>query len=289
MELSEIEEIGVELLRRAVTRLPEDVKESLKRALSEEESEIGRTQLEAILKNVEMAEKSGKPMCQDTGVPLFFLRVGKEFPVGIEEIKSALVNSVRRGTKEIPLRPNVVDPMSRENTGDNSGRKMPYFDVEIVDGDSLEITFMPKGAGSENMSFLGMLSPSKGVNGIKEFVLEKVIEAGGKPCPPTIIGIGIGGTADLAMKLAKRSLLRPLNEDHNDERIRELEREIAEMVNSTGIGPMGLGGKFTCLGVRMDFASTHTATLPVAINFQCWAARRSYALIEKDGVRRVLP
>jgi fumarate hydratase subunit alpha len=193
------------------------------------------------------------------------------------------MNGVARATKEIPLRPNVVDPISRHNTGSNVGAGMPNIHYEPAKGDFIEITFMPKGAGSENMTVLRMLDPTKGIKGIKEAVLDAVVSAGGRPCPPSVVGVGIGGTADSVMILAKKAVLRPLGQSSPDPDVAMLEEELTEMLNSTGIGPMGLGGRTTALGVMVEKGDCHTASLPVAVNIQCWAARRASARIYPDG------
>jgi fumarate hydratase subunit alpha len=190
---------------------------------------------------------------------------------------------VEKATELIPLRPNAVHPLTRKNPGTNIGERMPYINYKFSKDDYLEITVFPKGAGSENMSALAMLTPSQGIKGIKEFVLDTVVSAGGKPCPPIILGIGIGGSADISMKLAKESLLRPINERHKDDKIAALEEELLNALNLTGIGPMGLGGKTSVLGVSIEYAHCHTASFPVAINIQCWAARRATARIYSDG------
>ncbi|MFQ5884426.1 MAG: fumarate hydratase, partial [Thermoplasmata archaeon] len=180
----------VELLRQAVTRLPADVKKALEDAYNREEDEVPRSQLKAILDNVSLAEENSLPMCQDTGVPIFFINVGK---VEAEDIQEAIVEGVVEGTEVIPLRPNVVHPITRKNTGNNVGERMPYINYRFTDNNYLEIGVMPKGAGSENVSALGMLTPSQGLKGIKQFVVDVLLNAGSRPCPPVILGIGIGG------------------------------------------------------------------------------------------------
>lgn len=274
-----IERTVVNLLRLAVTTLPGDVIEALERALEEETSPSARTQLEAILENVNLAQESGIPMCQDTGVPLFFLR--GHYEDGVED---AIRRGVEKATTEIPLRPNVVDALTRENPGTNVGRGMPHIVWHPNMEEMMEITVMPKGAGSENMSRLAMLRPADGIKGIKEFVLDSVVQAGGKPCPPTIVGVGIGGSSDIAPQLAKQALMRPLDQENPDPELAELENELKDALNATGIGPMGLGGKTTVLGIRIEAAHCHTASLPVAICFQCWAARKACARIYPDGM-----
>ncbi len=277
-----VENVAVKLLRQAVTRLPRDVKEALQRAHREEESDVGKTQLEAILNNVELAEKTGTPMCQDTGVIIFYVKAGAQAK-GLDKIEEALINATKRATKEVPLRPNSVGIFTRKNTGDNTGRYIPYINWEIVRGDNIELTAFPKGGGSENVCALGMTRPGEGLNGLKKFVVDTVLKAGAKPCPPNILGVGVGGGADIAMKIAKAALLRPIDRSNPDPGIAKLERELYEAANMTGIGPMGLGGKFTVLGVNVDHANRHPASYPVAVAVQCWAARRASARIHPDG------
>ena len=277
-----MEDVAVKLLKLAVTELPQDVKEALRRAHSEEESEVGKAQLKAILDNVELAETTCAPMCQDTGVVIFYVRAGSKVD-GLDKVEPALRNATARATREIPLRPNAVDPFTQKNTGDNTGRFIPYIHWEIVLGDTLEITVMPKGGGSENVSALGMLNPGQGIKALKKFVIDTVIRAGAKPCPPTVLGVAVGGGAEIAMKLAKATLLKPLNQPNPDPELAKLEQELREAANSTGIGPMGLGGKTTVLDVKVDYAFRHPASFPVAVVVQCWAARRASARIRSDG------
>jgi len=277
-----VENVAVKLLQLAVTELPQDVKEALQRAYREEESEAGKTQLKAILDNMELAEKRREPVCQDTGVIIFYVKAGAEAK-GLDKIEEALRNATKRATKEVPLRPNAVDPFTQKNSGDNTGRFIPFIHWEIVPGNNLEITVLPKGGGSENVCVTGMLVPGEGVIGLKRFVVDAVINAGSKPCPPNILGVAVGGGADIAMKLAKMALLRPLNQPNPIPEIAKLEKELYEAANMTGIGPMGLGGKITVLGVNVEYAHRHPASFPAAVAFQCWAARRATALIHSDG------
>ncbi len=279
---SVVENVAVELLRQAVTKLPPDVKEALQQAHREEKSDVGKTQLEAILNNVELAEKTGTPMCQDTGVIIFYVKAGAQAE-GLDKIEEALIKATKRATKEVPLRPNSVGIFTRKNTGDNAGRYIPYINWEIVPGDNIELTAFPKGGGSENVCALGMIRPGEGLTGLKKFVVDTVLNAGAKPCPPNILGVGVGGGADIAMKIAKAALLRPIDQPNADPEIAKLERELYEAANMTGIGPMGLGGKFTVLGVKVDHANRHPASYPVAVAVQCWAARRASARIHPDG------
>jgi fumarate hydratase subunit alpha len=277
-----VENVAIKLLKLAVTELPKDVKESLQKAYYEEDNRVGKTQLKNILDNLELAEKTGAPMCQDTGVVIFYVKAGSQVK-GLDTIEDALRKATIKATREVPLRPNAVDPFTQKNTGDNTGRFIPYIHWKIVLGDTIEITVLPKGGGSENVSALGMLSPSIGINGLKKFVVDTVINAGAKPCPPTILGVGVGGGADIAVKLAKEALLKPLDKPNPNPELAKLEKELLEAANSTGIGPMGLGGKTTVLDVKVDYAHRHPASYPVAVVVQCWAARRASASIRSDG------
>jgi fumarate hydratase subunit alpha len=285
MKSSIIEEVAFQLIKKASIVLPADVKASLQRAYEEETSKLGKTQLKAILDNVTAAEQMGRPVCQDTGIVSFFIKGRSLDYKGFEEtLKRATV----RATKEVPLRPNAVHPLTRRNSGDNTGVHIPGVTYMYEDTDHVELTVMLKGAGSENMSALYMISPSEGVNGIKRAVLETVVRAGGQPCPPIVVSIGIGGTVDLTFKLAKMALTRPLGMRHPEEEVAKLERELLAIINSTGIGPMGLGGKITALDVKIEYAYCHTASLPVGVNIQCWAYRRATARIYPNGSWEIL-
>ena len=276
-----VENVAFNILKQAVIYLPEDVKQALKRAYSEE-TEPGKTQLKAILDNIELAEKYQAPVCQDTGTIIYYVKAGDKVK-NLSKVEEALVNATRRATKEVPLRPNSVNPFDGKNSGDNTGRYIPYLNWEITSGDALELTVMTKGGGSENVCVGGMIVPGEGIKGLKKFVVDAVVKAGAQPCPPNILGIAMGGGADISMKLAKKALLRPLTEHNPNPEIAALEKEIFEAANMTGIGPMGLGGKTTVLGVHIDFAYRHPASFPAAVAFNCWAARRASAKINADG------
>jgi len=270
----------VKLLKMAVTQIPPDVENALKEAMKKEDG-VAKTQLNAILENVRLANKE-KPICQDTGIQTFFVKVGINFPFkGI--IKEGIIKGVRKATKEIPLRPNAIDVFTSKNSGDNTGKHVPFIHWEIVDGSGCEITALPKGGGSENMSTLRMLKPGVGLEGVKKFVIEWMAQAAGNPCPPTIVGIGIGGGADIAMKLAKQAILRPVGERSKDAEVAKMEEELMKEINKTGIGPMGLGGKTTVLDVHIEVAHRHPASLPVGIVVQCWADRRAKMFIDEKG------
>ncbi len=282
MNVDMIENVAVELLRRAVIYLPEDVKRALQRAYENEDNAAAKTQLEAILRNIKLAEENEAPVCQDTGLINFYVSVGGKL-WDLVEIEEALRRATRRATREVPLRPNAVDIFTEKNTGDNTGRMVPHINWEFTTGDVLEITAFPKGGGSENMCALRMASPGEGLSAVKRFVVDSVLEAGAKPCPPVILGVGIGGGSDIAMKLAKKALLRPLDQPNQNPEAAKLEEELLKAVNMTGIGPMGVGGRSTCLGVKVEYAHRHVASYPVAVAFQCWAARRASARIHPDG------
>lgn len=276
------EQAAFNLIRQAVIYLPNDVKVALKQACSQETSEIGKTQLQAILDNIALAEEKQAPICQDTGTITFYVKAGTNAP-HLSQTEQALVRATQKATAQIPLRPNAVHPFTGKNSDDNTGRFIPRVHWEIVAGDDLEVTVLVKGGGSENVSALGMLNPGEGVAGLKRFVVEALVKAGAQPCPPTIIGVGVGGGADIAVALAKKALLKPLTEHNLDPEIAKLEVELLEAANQTGIGPMGLGGKTTVLGVHVDYAFRHPASFPVAVAFNCWAARRACARISVDG------
>jgi len=272
-----ISEIVVELFRESVIYLPKDVKNAI---INAENIECGacKDTLHAINVNNEIAESKQIPLCQDTGVPIVFLKIGKGILTDkIFEIIKEIEEGVKRATEQIPLRPNVVNPITRENLRTNTGLGFPYINFEFDEklDSEIEISVFPKGAGSENMSALKMLTPSDGILGIKAFVLDTIANAGGKPCPPIVLGIGIGGTADLSLKIAKKALLRDIGTRTSDETLKKLEIELLEDINKLGIGAMGLGGKVTALDVFIEISGCHTASLPVGICIQCWADRKA--------------
>lgn len=277
-----VENVAFNLLKLAVIQLPQDIKQALQRAYQEETNPAGKTQLKAILDNIELAEKTQTPMCQDTGTIIFYIKAGAEVK-GLDRIESALTNATRKATPQIPLRPNAVDPFLGKNTGDNTGRHIPHINWEIVPGNTIEITILPKGGGSENVCTIGMLVPGEGIKGLKKFVIDTVVKAGAMPCPPNVLGVAVGGGADIAMKLAKKALLRPIDQPNPDPELAKLEKELLDAANTLGIGPMGLGGKSTVLGVNVDYAARHPASYPAAVAFNCWAARRASARIHPDG------
>jgi fumarate hydratase subunit alpha len=283
-ELEEVlEKAVVEALKRAETILPPDVHGALKKAYEEEDNEIAKAQFKAILDNVEIARRTGRPICQDTGLIIYYVRAGVKFPL-LSRLEDILVEATRRATREIPLRPNSVDPLTGRNTGDNTGRYVPYIHWEITSGDELWIDVVPKGGGSEAVAMLRMPPPGKGLAGVLETVVDAVLAAGAKPCPPTIVGVGIGGGADIAAIIAKKqAALRKIGTRNPNPELAKLEEKLYHALNKLGIGVMGLGGRHTVLAVHIDYAYRHPATYPVAIVFQCWATRRATIHLRTDG------
>lgn len=268
----------------ALKDIPRDLRDALAGARERESSVTGVRVLETIVRNVEVADEQRNLVCQDTGIAVYYCRVGEHFPLHPARISAALRAGTERATVEHPLRSNTVHTLTRERTGQNVGYRVPIVHWEFVPGwDGLDVKCVPKGSGSENMSFLKMLVPADGVAGIKRFVLESIVEAGGKPCPPGIVGVGIGGSADYALHLAKEAIARPVGSRNPDPLVARLEDELYELLNETGIGPMGLGGDVTVLGCHIEHADTHMTLNPVAVNYQCWAARRATAHISPDG------
>jgi len=272
----------VEALRVLETDLPRDVEERLQECLRRERGN-SKEIMKAIIENVRYARERSIPMCQDTGTLVFFVRCAEEYGNIIDVIRKG----IELATKEVPLRANTVNPFTRENEGRNLGRNNPivYFEGDAGARDRVSVEIMAKGAGSENVSRVLALESALGVAGIKSCVLETVRKAGAKPCPPIIVGVGVGGTLEWSAYLAKRALLRPLNEKTKDPIVARLEEELLSEINELGIGPMGLGGRTTALGVKVEWAHCHTASLPVSVNIQCWALRRVSAEWDDGGFR----
>jgi fumarate hydratase subunit alpha len=261
----------VQAYREAVIRLPPDVLEVIRKAAAAETSPVARGEFANIMKNIKEAERLVVPLCQDTGVPVVYLTIPPDVPL-TRGIYDGVAEGIRRATREIPLRPNVVDPLSRHNSGDNTGPGMPA--IHVQSGDRFTVTVLPKGAGAENSSRIAMLLPTHQY-GIEGFVVETMLHAEGKPCPPVILGVGIGGTFDGAATLAKEALLLPVDQ------MDDYEQQICNAVNRLGIGPMGLGGDTTALAVKVKTAACHTASLPVAVNVQCWAHRHATVEVKR--------
>ncbi|MGP8152701.1 MAG: fumarate hydratase [Smithella sp.] len=259
------------LFIEANTILGEDVVEALHQALSREESETGRQVLRKIIENADIARRKKMPICQDTGLAIVFVEIGQDVHIVGGAMHAAIEEGIRQAYEEGYLRKSVCDPLTRKNTTDN----LPaIIHVDIVSGNRLRIIAMPKGGGSENVSAVKMHTPAAGIDGIKKFVCETVNRAGANPCPPVIVGVGIGGSLEQACVMAKKALLRPVGEANRiDERVEQLERELYQSINNLGIGPAGFGGRVTALAVHVEMMPCHIASLPVAVNIQCHVAR----------------
>ena len=270
----EIVPVVRELAMRANMELGQDVLDALHRARTAEESPIGVEILERLIENADIAKREKIPMCQDTGVAVVFVELGQEVHITGGTLTDAINEGVRKGYADGYLRQSVCDPITRENTGDNTPA---VIHLELVEGDGFKITLASKGFGSENMSRVTMLPPSAGINGARDVVVQRVAEAGPNPCPPTIVGVGIGGTLEKAALLAKKALLRPLGSPNPDPALDGLEADWLKRINCLGIGPQGLGGRVTSLAVHINTAPTHIASIPVAVNIQCHASRHKTA------------
>ena len=266
-----------QLCKKACYELNDNVMNAFREALKTEESPIGKESLEILIENGEFAKENQLPCCHDTGAAVVVLEIGQEVAWEGAPLIEQLNEGVRSGYETGYLRKSIVaDPLNRENTNDNTPA---VIHTEIVPGDRVKITVMPKGGGSENMGAFKVLLPGEGVKGVKQFLMETVARVGGNPCPPYIIGIGIGGTMDQCAWMAKKSLLRPIGQRHENPFYANLELDFLEAVNKTGIGPIGMGGRTTALDVHIEYHGVHITALPVAINFQCNAARQASAII----------
>lgn len=273
INVSKITEVVKNMCIDANYYLTHDVKEKIESAYKQEKWPMAKEILEKILTNIDIAKKEEMPICQDTGMACVFIEIGQDVHIIGGNLKDAINEGIRQGYNEGFLRKSVVkDPLDRINTMDNTPAIIYY---DIVEGDKLKIKVAPKGFGSENMSQLKMLKPADGLEGIKDFVLKVVKEAGPNPCPPIVVGVGIGGTFDKAANLAKKALVRPLNEKNNNEFYANLEKELLKEVNELGIGPQGFGGKTTALAVNIETYPTHIAGLPVAVNINCHVTRHA--------------
>jgi fumarate hydratase subunit alpha len=261
-------------VREAEIHLPPDFLRALEKTISKETADVAKAEYENILENLRQADSLSVPICQDTGLHIFFVALPPEIPLSAD-IYEGINDGLREATKDIPLRPNAVDPLTRRNSGDNTGEMTPAVHIRL--GEKFTITAVPKGGGSENMSRLSMLLPSE-TEKIKSFVVETMLVAGGRPCPPVVLGVGIGSTFDGVAALAKEALLEPVDSMDG------YEQELCDAVNSLGIGPMGLGGDFTCIAVKVKKGYCHTASLPVAVNVQCWVNRRATVEVDIEGL-----
>ncbi len=279
-----VEETAKQLYIKALCDLPPDVRTALKKARDRETNPAALAVFEAIFRNIEVADRNKTLICQDTGLPIYKVKIGSRFPWNGYQIKTRLYEGAKRATQEFPFRSSSTHPLTRVNPQTSVGPGLPviYFDF-VEDSDTLDILMAPKGSGSENMSKMQMFYPAHGIKAVKKFVLDAVVESGANPCPPGVIGVGLGGTADLVMKLAKDAIMRPVGQRNPDPQLAEMEEELEEAINATGRGPMGLGGDVSTLAVHIESAYTHITQNPVAVNTQCWPARRARGVIRPDG------
>ncbi|MEE9436771.1 MAG: fumarate hydratase [Candidatus Adiutricales bacterium] len=276
IDAAEIRRTVKDLFLKASITLGEDVLAALRRAEQNEESEVGKEIISRLLENAELAQDHHLPICQDTGLATIFVELGQDTRIIGDSLNAAIEEGVRQAYEEGYLRKSVCHPLTRKNTGDNTPA---VIHLDLVPGDRLRITALPKGGGSENMSRLFMLPPSAGWEGVKERVVQTVSEAGPNPCPPLVLGVALGGSFETAAREAKRALLRPLDRPNPDSETADLENELLDAVNNLGIGPQGLGGRITALAVHLKILPCHIASLPLAINIQCHACRHAEAVL----------
>jgi len=285
LQMNLVEEACKELYIRALKVLPDDIKAGINRLDKSETDARAQVVLKTMITNISVAEREDNLLCQDTGLPIYNVKIGSDVQFDGMALKAAIRKGCERATKEYPLRSSVVHPITRKNNHTSCGIDMPAIHIDFFDhADSVEIEMVPKGSGSENNSFLKMAIPADGINGIKAFVIESVVAAGGKTCPPTIVGVGIGGTSDQCVAMAKRAATRELGSICSDEEGAKLEKELSIAVNQLGIGPQGLGGDGTAFAVQVEIAHTHITMNPVAVNMQCHSARRARATFTPSGV-----
>ena len=277
INVSAVIDLTAKLCMDANYYLNNDIKQAFSRCLAEEESPVGKSALESMLENADVAREEQVPICQDTGMAVVFVELGMDAHISGGDLEEAINEGVRRGYGEGYLRKSVVkDPIDRVNTGDNTPAVIHY---SVARGENVKITVAPKGFGSENMSAIAMLTPSVGIEGVKNFVLKTVSAAGGNPCPPIIVGVGVGGTMEKCALLSKQALLRPLDSSNADPFWKGIEDELLEKINALGIGPGGYGGRTTALGVNIETFATHIAGLPVAVNIGCHVTRHAEGII----------
>jgi fumarate hydratase subunit alpha/L(+)-tartrate dehydratase alpha subunit len=285
IDYRQIEDAAKELYIRALKMLPPDVKEGFDRLAANETAPIAQRVLGTMIRNIAVAEETDNLLCQDTGVPIYNVTIGANVEVDGIALKQAIRNGCTRATTEHPLRSSIVHPLTRKNEQTSCGPEVPVIHIDFsAVRDTLEIEMIPKGSGSENNSFLKMAIPAEGVDAIRTFVVDCVLAAGGKTCPPTIVGVGVGGTSDLCVALAKRAATRPLGTHCSDPDGTRLETELTAAVNALGVGPQGLGGDATAFAVHVELAATHITMNPVAVNMQCHSARRARATFTPAGV-----
>jgi tartrate/fumarate subfamily iron-sulfur-dependent hydro-lyase alpha chain len=285
LDLNAVEEAAKQLYIRALKALPPDVKQGLTRLQNRETDSTAQSVLTTMVRNIAVAEANDNLLCQDTGIPIYNIVIGSNVQFDGVALKAAIVRGCTRATTEHPLRSSVVHPLTRKNQHTSCGIGVPVIHIDFSETpECVEIEMVPKGSGSENNSFLRMAVPAEGIDAIKRFVVDCVIAAGGKTCPPTIVGVGVGGTSDLCVHLAKKAATRPLGTVNSDSLAADLEKSLSEAVNVLGVGPQGLGGDATAFAVHIELAATHITMNPVAVNMQCHSARRARAWLKPESV-----
>ena len=285
VDLKQVEEAAKELYIRALKLLPPDIKSGIDALAERETNATAKSVLGTMIKNISVAEANTNLLCQDTGIPIYNVNLGRSVSVDGYALKQAIRKGCERATREHPLRSSVVHPLTRTNEHTSCGRSVPVINIDFSDAEEcLAIEMIPKGSGSENSSWLKMAIPAEGVDAIKTFVVDCVLESGGKSCPPTVVGVGVGGTADLCVHLAKQAATRPLGSRCADPEGAQLEQALSAAVNQLGVGPQGLGGDGTAFAVHVETAATHITMNPVAVNIQCHSARRASAVITPGGI-----
>ena len=285
VDLKQVEEACKELYIRACKILPPDIKQGFARLDKSETDATGKAILATMIRNITVAEDTNNLLCQDTGIPIYNVTIGSNVEVDGFKLKQAIAKGCERATREHPLRSSVVHPVTRKNEHTSCGRAVPVIHIDFIDQpEILSIEMIPKGSGSENNSWLKMAIPADGIDAVKTFVIDCVLEAGGKTCPPTIVGVGVGGTADLCVHLSKLAATRPLGSRCDDPEGAKLEQELSAVVNTLGVGAQGLGGDSTAFAVHVETAATHITMNPVAVNMQCHSARRARATFSARGL-----
>ena len=284
VDLEVVENAAKELYIRALKSLPPDIKTGFTKLSATERNTTAQSILSTMIKNISVAEQTDNLLCQDTGIPIYNVWIGRDVQVVGVLLRAAIRKGCERATREYPLRSSVVHPITRKNEHNSCGLNVPviHFDFTDIPG-LLRIEMIPKGSGSENNSYLRMAIPAEGLAAVKTFVIDSVLSSGGKTCPPTIVGVGIGGTSDLCIALAKKAATRPLGTACSDPEGASLERDLSQAVNQLGVGPQGLGGDSTSFAVHIEMAATHITMNPVAVNMQCHSARRASADITSAG------
>jgi tartrate/fumarate subfamily iron-sulfur-dependent hydro-lyase alpha chain len=284
LNLQHVEDAAKELYIRALKQLPPDIKAGFDKLAAKESNATAQSILGTMIKNISVAEDTDNLLCQDTGIPIYNVWIGREVSVDGVALKAAIRKGCERATKEYPLRSSVVHPITRKNEHTSCGIEVPVIHIDFIDApEMIKLEMVPKGSGSENNSYLRMAIPAEGMQAVKTFVIDSVLASGGKTCPPTIVGVGVGGTSDLCVALAKRAATRALGSQCSDPEGRKLEEELTAAVNQLGIGPQGLGGDGTAFAVHVEMAATHITMNPVAVNMQCHSARRASAVIDSTG------